>query len=286
MVETISRIGRVEPESADELHQRFREMVANQLGMTKAELDEEVRMQQDAFETFEDTESATGPAFDPDDPQEDMFGFDELFEEGTADEDLFDDFFDEFLEDQEARVRDAEDARERRQQLMDGTWVRNLFRRAAQALHPDREQDPKQRQARERSMQQLLQARKQGDIMTLLHLYSEHAGGGDLVLAKQEMTSACELLEQQLDELRREQDELIFQDPLRMLVHDLFYSGSRKTREKKIQAWKQDLKAESERTLILVEELRNLKVLKAALEERREERLFGDLDIVMGGLWR
>ena len=169
---------------------------------------------------------------------------------------------------------------------MDGTWVRNLFRRAAQALHPDREQDPEQRQARERSMQQLLEARKQGDIMTLLHLYSEYAVGGDLVLAKQEMTSACELLEQQLEELCQEKAELIYQDPLRMLVHDLFYSSSRKTREKRIPAWKQDLKAESERTLYLVEQLRNLKVLKVVLEERREERLFGDLDIIIDGLWR
>jgi hypothetical protein len=282
VVETISRIGRVEARSADELHKRFRKMVADQLGMTAAELDEEVRTQDEAFEAFEDAESATGSVFDADDPQEDMFGFDDLFEQETAGEDFFDDFFD----DHETWGQEAENTKERRQRLMDGTWVRNLFRRAAQALHPDREQDPKQRQARERSMQQLLEARKQGDIMTLLHLYTEYADGGDLVLAKQEMTSACELLEQQLDELRQEKAELIYQHPLRMLVHDLFYSSSRKTREKRIQAWKQDLKAESERTLNLVEELRNLKVLRAVLEERREERLFGNLDIMIDGLWQ
>jgi hypothetical protein len=279
VVENITRIGHVEANSADELYQRFREVVAEQMGMTDAELDEE--MQNEAFETFEATESATESAVDADDPQVDMFGFDELFEEGTDDEDFCDDFFD----DHETWGREAADAKERRERLMDGTWVRNLFRRAAQALHPDREQDPEQRQARERSMQQLLEARKQGDIMTLLHLYSEHADGGELVLAKQEMTNACELLEQQLDELRQEKAELIYQHPLHMLVHDLFYSSSRNIREKRIRAWKQDLRAESERTLSLVEELRNLKVLKAVLEERREERLFGDLDMMFDHLW-
>ncbi|MGB5454849.1 MAG: hypothetical protein WBO16_17440 [Gammaproteobacteria bacterium] len=274
VVENITRIGHVEANSAEELYKRFREVVAGQMGMNDAELDEEMRRQDEAFETSEDTESV----FDADDPQEDMFGFDELFEEGTADEDFF--------YDHETSSREAKDTKERRQRLVDGTWVRNLFRRAAQALHPDREQDPEQRQARERSMQQLLVARKQGDIMTLLHLYSEHADGGELVLAKQEMTSACELLEQQLDELRAEKAELIYQHPLHMLVHDLFYSSSRKIREKRIRAWKQDLKAESERILNLVEELRNLKVLKAVLEERREERLFGDLDMMIDHLWQ
>lgn len=278
VVETIGRVGRVETETADELHKLFREVMAGQRGMTEAELDEEARLYTEAFETFQDTETAAGAAFDANDPQEDMFGFDDLFEQATADEDIFDDH--------EACGHEAEDTTAHRQRLMDGSWVRNLFRRAAQALHPDREQDPEQRRARERSMQQLLQARKQGDIMTLLQLYSEHADGGELVLAKQEMTSACELMEEQLEELRQEKAALIYQHPLQMLVHDLFYSSSRKIREKRVRAWKQDLKAEPEQTLKLIERLRNLTVLKAALEERREERLFNNLDMMFDGLWQ
>jgi len=282
VVETISRIGRVEAETAGELHKHFRGVVADQMGMTEAELDEEERLYteeiEEAFGSFADTESAVEAAFDADEPQEDMFGFDDVFDEGMADEDFFDDH--------EASGREAENTKARRQRLMDGSWVRNLFRRAAQAMHPDREPDPEKRQVRERSMQQLLEARKQGDIMTLLHLYSEHAGGGELVLAKQEMTSACELMEEQLDELRLEKAAYTYQDPLRMLVHDLLYSSTRKTREKKIQLWKQSLQAESEQTLNLIEELRNLKALKAVLEERREERIFGNLDMMIDGLWQ
>jgi len=100
------------------------------------------------------------------------------------------------------------------------------------------------------------------------------------------MTSVCELMEEHLDELRLEKAAFIYQHPLRMLVHDLLYSGSRKTREKRIQSWKQDLKAESKQTLNLIEELRNLKVLKAVLEERREERHFSDLDMMIDGMWQ
>lgn len=281
IIETIGRIGRVEPETAKELHSRVRQIVAGQMGMTEAELDEQAQRYteaaKEAFETFKDTESAAETVFDADDPQEDLFGFDDLFEAEAADEGFF--------HKDNAADSMAKDAETRRQRLMDGSWVRNLFRRAAQALHPDREPDPEQRQAKERSMQQLLEARKQGDIMTLLQLYGECVDGDDLVLAEQEMTSACELLEEQLDGLHAEKTAFIYQHPLRTLVHDLFYSGSQKTREKRIEKWKQDLKAEAEQTLDLIEELRNLKVLKAVLEERQDERLFGELDIAIDDLW-
>ena len=134
-------------------------------------------------------------------------------------------------------------------------------------------------------MQQLLEARKQGDIMTLLRLYSECVDGDELVLAEQEMTNACELLEEQLDDLRLEKAAYIYQHPLRTVVHDLFYSGSKKSREKRILKWKQELKAEAEQIFELVEELRNLKDLKAVLEQRREERLFDSFDMMMEELW-
>jgi len=274
IIETVGRIGRVESETAEKLHRRFHQVMADQAGMTEAELDEEMQLYTEAleaaaFEAFGNTEPTAETVFDADDPQEDMFGFDDN-SNGATDPHFFD-------EDDNGDV-EAGDTKARRQRLMDGSWVRNLFRRAAQALHPDREPDPEQRQAKERSMQQLLEARKQGDILTLLHLYSEGVNGGDLVLAKQEMTSACELMEEQLAELREEKTASIYQHPLRMMVHDLFYCSSRKNREKRILAWKQDLDAEAEQTLGLVEELRNLRVLKAALEERQlEDVMFNDL---------
>jgi len=37
--------------------------------------------------------------------------------------------------------------------------------------------------------------------------------------------------------------------------------------------------------LTLIEELRNLTVLKAVLEERRELQLFGHLDLIFDGRW-
>jgi hypothetical protein len=280
IIEILERIGRVQPETAKELHGKVREIIAGQMGMTVEEMEEEARRCardfEEALEFAKNTKTSTEEAFTANGPQDDMFGFDEIFGEEATDEHYFDqeDPFDGEPGDTEAR----------RQRLMDGSWVRSLFRRAAQALHPDREQNPEQRHAKQRAMQQLLAARKQGDIMTLLQLYSECVDGNELVLAEQEMTSACELMEEQLDELRLEKAAFIYQHPLRTQVHDMFYSSSRKIRDKRIDAWKQDLRAGAEHTLVLVEELRNLKILKIVLEERREGRLFDDLDWILDGL--
>jgi hypothetical protein len=279
IIETLGRIDRVEPETAKELHDRVRQVIAGQMGMSVAEMEEDARRYaeavEEAFEMGDDTASASTP----NDAQEDMFGFDEFFEE-AADENFFggENPFDFDNEDSDIETR--------RQRLMDGSWVRSMFRRAAQTLHPDREPDPEKRQAKQHSMQQLLEARKQGDIMTLLQLYSESLDGNDLVLAEQEMTSACELMEEQLDELRAEKADFIYQHPLRTLVHDLLYSSSRKSREKRIEAWKQGLRVEAEQSLDMIDELRNLKVLKIVLEARRDERMFDDLDMLFDSMWK
>ena len=48
--------------------------------------------------------------------------------------------------------------------------LRELFRKLASALHPDRESDPERRQAKTALMQQANQAYAEGDLLTLLQL--------------------------------------------------------------------------------------------------------------------
>ncbi|NIR99021.1 MAG: hypothetical protein GWO39_13015 [Gammaproteobacteria bacterium] len=153
-------------------------------------------------------------AFDAEEPQEDMFGFDDAWRGGRTDDPAFE-------EDAASEPDELEDAADRGQRLMDGTWTRSLFRRAAQALHPDRASDPEQRKVKEELMQQSLAARERDDIMALLQLYSEHVADGDLVLAEQETSAACELMEEWLEQLRVEQAASVYARPLRMHVHNL-----------------------------------------------------------------
>ena len=135
-------------------------------------------------------------------------------------------------------------------------------------------------------MQQLLEARKKGDIITLLNLFGECVEGDEVILAEQEMKSACNMMEEQLNELRAEKHICLYEHPIRMHVHDLLYSESRKTREKNILMFKQELATEPEITLHLLQELRNLKVLKTILEQRREERMLDGMDMLFDDPWQ
>ena len=274
IVDNIIRVGHVEPDTADRLQASLRHVIAQQMRITEEELDRQAQQQADAmkeaFETFQDDDNSAEEYFQPD-----IFGFGGTNTTTEADESYF---YEDDLD------RQAPDHEERKRRFMDGSWARSLFRRAAQALHPDREQDPEQRQSKQRSMQELLQARKDGDILTLLNLYAENASGDHLILAEQEMQHACELLQQQCDELRQENSLFIEQHPLRAVVLELLYSPSSKIQERNIRAWRQSLKAETSGLRAVIEELRNLTVLKSLLRERRDDRLYHDA-MALDDIW-
>ncbi len=261
ILETIEHIGDRDTDTAIELNTCFRQAVADQVGLSLEELDAEAQSFQEAmeeaFENFADEENLA------DDPQIDMFAdFDEMEEEPFS-HDAF---------------REANKPGEQQKQLMDGSWVRSMFQRAAQALHPDRESDPEKRGQKERAMQQLLEARKEGDILALLELYNGLDAKDELRLAKEEMRAACELIEEQLHKLKQAQSRFLHEQPVRLFVYDQFYSRSKKKREKKFEQWKADVEIDASRITTLLAELRNLTALKCVLEVRREQHRYQEFD--------
>lgn len=262
---TLQRIHRVDGAAAEALHGRFRQAIAATFNLTEAELE----AQAEAF--TETVEAAFEEMFDSDDNlQPDLFADDAFFDQDTDD-------MDEWCETDDLS-EPPEDITTQARGFMDGSWARGLFRRAAQALHPDREPDPERRQHKQKLMQQLLAAREQADILTLLRLYGEGIGTDELALAETEMAQACQLMEVQLEELHDAREEIIYDHPLHALVYELFYSPTRKIREQRFKIWQRELHAEAEAMARLPDELRNLGVLKAFLELRREQQIFNQLD--------
>lgn len=265
--ETLQRIGRVDTAAAEALQERFRQAAAEHLQMSEAEMDAEAEAMAEAVEeAFEELFGAGDDDPEADDPQPD----------------LFEDRDSEFFDDDEADWHGPDpEAETRTRALMDGSWTRGLFRRAAQALHPDRETDPEQRRHKQALMQQLLTARDQGDLLTLLQLYAQAADNAELELAEAEMEQACALLEDRLEQLEDEEDEIIHAHPLRALVHELFYNPTRKTREQNFRAWEDGLRTDAETAARLPEELRNLGILKEYLELRRQRNMFSEFDDII-----
>ena len=203
--------------------------------------------------------------------QADMFGFDDIDAESAEAEQAHWSAGEEDDED-EYDDEDDEDENELSRKVMDGSWAKKLFRRAAQMLHPDREPDPQRRESKQARLRELLTARKQGDIMAVLTIYSETVSDADIVLAEQEMTEVCDALQSQLNILRMDREEYLYAHPLRHLAFTLFYDNTRKGRERKIREWELQLKHEAAELRSLVPILRNLDALKCVLRERHDER--------------
>lgn len=289
------RIAPIDRKMAERLQREYNEALARAMGRSVEEMlaaDEAAERAGDfgehsdgAFDADEDG-AEQGRAETPDDagesgaPEEDsrqadMFGFDDIDAESAEAEQAHwsageeDDDDDDEDEDED---EDDEDENELSRKVMDGSWLKTLFRRAAQMLHPDREPDPRRRESKQARLRELLAARKQGDIMAVLSIYSETVSDADIVLAEQEMTQVCDALQSQLNILRMDQEEYLYSHPLRHLAFTLFYDNTRKGRERKIRQWERELREEADELRRLVPTLRNLDALKGVLRERHDER--------------
>jgi hypothetical protein len=257
----IHRITPLAPEAGQKLQNQYEESLAKVLGMTTEQLQEHI---QESFSNASKEEYNNSFEEEDEDYQDDLFGFDDV----PPDPD------DWFRQAGETKQEDYESFGDwnPRDQLMDSTWIKTLFRRAAQNLHPDREPDPESRRHKQQQLTELLSARKENDVLTILKIYSEALDGQEIQLAEKELKTVCELLEEQLDELESEQTAYVHAHPERELVYDLFYHTNQKKRQEILKLWQKELEQESAQNRELVVFLRNLNNLKEVLRERKAQR--------------
>lgn len=268
------RLSAVDREVAERLRLDYRQAIARSMDLSVEELiaafEAEAEAVEPPFGEHDSAESADDQAEDP--WQEDLFGFEDVDPPGEGFDTDRDSNGPDWLDDEkEAGVSRT---------VMDGSWAKGLFRRAAQALHPDREADPERREVKQRRMSELLSARKHGDVMAMLAIYADSVCDADILVPEHEMSGICDALEHQLAELEREKQEYIYSHPVRHLVFELFYHGTKKTRQRRIQEWEQELASESAHLRDLLGYLRNLNCLKQVLEDRRNERAVALADVM------
>jgi hypothetical protein len=258
--ETVNTIRSFQPERADKLAYTFEETVASAAGLTKEELDELVELHERYAREFEesvhefhrDSRDDSAPDIDLEHP--DFFGFDESDEETADTGEAF-----------QSTPTDGV-APER---LINGDWIRGIFRRTAHALHPDREPDVVKRQDKHALMTRLLSARKEEDVITILELYCEHVAGGELQVADAELDTICQLMANRIDALQSEKDQRLHADSLESMVYELLHGKSKRLRERKLERLIDDIRARAGDLVGLVGDLRNLDCLREVLRARR-----------------
>lgn len=118
-------------------------------------------------------------------------------------------------------------------EIFRGSQLSQIYRQIARVVHPDREQNPLKKEEKHRLMQQLVKARKEGDVVTLVTMYGEFVPGGDILLDSETLKHVDHLLSMRLRALNNTHREIFNGQGLKTCVWKQFSASSKKqTREK------------------------------------------------------
>ncbi len=260
--EVLNQLGQYNPEKAEYYAGQFDQAFVDFKGITLEELENNEAKFEAELEAAIDEIRNGGANQDTSDPEDDIFG---SSSKSSVHDSPFEDFdFDQFTE----GAFHQSNSDPRTSQLINEKWIRNLFRRTARALHPDKEQDPVKREHKQVLMGELLNARDNQDIMSMMLLYNEHVDDSELALAEDEMLSLCSMLEDQQYQLDDDRLDIINQSELHASLHETLHSANKKTRDQKLNQHLVRVQNGIDQEFKMVDYLRNLSRLKEVLEER------------------
>lgn len=118
-------------------------------------------------------------------------------------------------------------------EIFRGSQLSKIYRQIARIVHPDREQDPLKKEEKHRLMQQLVKARKEGDVVTLVTMYGEFVPDGDILLDSEALEHVDHLLSMRLRVLNHAHRDIFHGQGFKTCVWKQFSASSKKqTREK------------------------------------------------------
>ena len=183
-------------------------------------------------------------------------------------EDFFDSDFDPF-----GSNGPFSNEKEDREPTISNSIFKRLFRSTAAQLHPDREQDSDMREKKHGLMIRLLNARKQGDVMTIIQMHQQHVGDEN-ALSKADEKQLVKALKAQVDELRHERETYSFESPLHRMAFEAFYCPSQKQTDLAFKKHIQQMEKTASEAQALSQSIKSIKTLKPHLEQRYDERRF------------
>jgi len=147
---------------------------------------------------------------------------------------------------------------------------KTLFHRVARALHPDKETDPQQREFKQALMTQLLEARRQRDLMQVFQLYQEHVDD-TAAFDEREFAELEKVLCQYIELESQRQIEITTKSQLHDIAYTQFYSDDPNEVDRAIAEKIEDIKQRKSEIEIFSENVTSLKKLRPYLEDRFEQ---------------
>ncbi|MER2492665.1 hypothetical protein [Catenovulum sediminis] len=156
--------------------------------------------------------------------------------------------------------------------LFKRSQTNKMYKKLAQILHPDKEQDEDKKLEKQTLMQQLSTAKKQNDVFTIFTLYSQFVPDAEINLDDESISALTLLLYRKLDDLDDEREDMTYEDTPQNLVWRRFANGSKKQIKATIKSHVEMLTVGQIQMLEIINECTNLKVLNRLLAERQAQQ--------------
>ncbi|MFB2831844.1 J domain-containing protein [Aeromonas jandaei] len=156
------------------------------------------------------------------------------------------------------------------EQLLDNSSLKQLYRKLAMTLHPDREQDPVQREEKTRVIGELIQAWEKRDMFTLLHLAHTHLPEADNLLSEKNLAAINPALKQKQRELEVRYYGHV--EGVRGAVLHKFKQRSKKQTDLAFEEHQHSLQRDIKQLHAQLASITSLQTLKPYLAERWNER--------------
>jgi hypothetical protein len=113
-------------------------------------------------------------------------------------------------------------------EIFKGSQLNKIYKKIANVIHPDKEQDPELKKYKVSEMQKLIAAKKEGDVFSLIKMYQRYVPNGSLDLGDDAINNIEHLLEMQIRKLNYEHKDIFENQGHKTYVWKNYSASSKK----------------------------------------------------------
>lgn len=194
--------------------------------------------------------------------------------EDDLDDDFFQQFEEEFINSESFQhFQDGDKSHQKKlKDLFNGSLLKKCYKKLANILHPDKEQNPELKEKKSDLMAILAQAKKEKDAFTIISMYQEHVPDNDLNLDENVCEGLLALIDEKLSQLDVEHSQVKHDPCIENMLWSRLGGRSKKIREEKQFLHILDLKSECAGIARNIGNMKNMKMLNRLLSDRYDIR--------------
>ena len=127
-------------------------------------------------------------------------------------------------------------------EIFKASQLNKMYKKIANIIHPDKEQDEDKRTEKNKQMQLLIEAKSNSDVFTLIKMYQKYVPDGEYFLDDDAMENVEHLLQIQVQKLNRMHREIFNNQGDKSHIWKVFSSTSRKRSLQKMESHIFDVK--------------------------------------------